>query len=89
MPLVFVLALKILFVFDSSVIKGTGFSVCDVFTGHGIGKEFHSLPQIIHTGLTLFFNLSVFIVLISNGSNCSLVFQVYDPCMCSFSVCFT
>ena len=55
MPLVFVLAVKILFVFDSSVIKGTGFSVCDVFTGHGIGKEFHSLPQIIHTGLTLFF----------------------------------
>jgi len=33
----------------SSVVKGTGFSICDVFTGHGIGKEFHSLPQIIHT----------------------------------------
>ena len=35
---------------SSSVVKGTGFSVCDVFTGHGIGKEFHAPPQILHTG---------------------------------------
>ncbi|XP_065053833.1 methionine aminopeptidase 1D, mitochondrial-like isoform X2 [Rhopilema esculentum] len=33
----------------SKVVKGTGFSVCDVFTGHGIGREFHCPPQIIHT----------------------------------------
>eukprot|EP00794_Sanderia_malayensis_P003330 gene3330-3819_t len=32
----------------SSFVKGTGFSVCDVFCGHGIGKEFHSDPQILH-----------------------------------------
>lgn len=33
-----------------------GFTVVPAFTGHGIGKYFHGLPDIFHFGSSNFFN---------------------------------
>ena len=31
------------------VLRGKDYSVCPIFTGHGIGREFHRRPWIYHT----------------------------------------
>ena len=63
--------------FDSKVVKGTGFSVCDVFTGHGIGREFHCPPQIIHTGIP-------FLYKILSYNNCKMIISNY--CIYKYSI---
>ena len=36
------------------LLRGRDYSICPMFTGHGIGREFHREPWIIHNRMSLY-----------------------------------